>query len=67
MRAVRRTDVDELNLRALVHMAASGRLDGPVLTVAVSPYAERSFAAGDSRAAEPKRSPSTWAIEPSRT
>ncbi len=47
MLAVRRTDVDELNLRARAHMAASGRLTGPVLTVAVSPYADRSFAAGD--------------------
>ncbi len=47
MLAVRRTDVDELNLRARAHMNASGRLTGPVLTVAVSPYADRSFAAGD--------------------
>ncbi len=45
--AVRRTDVDELNLRARAHMTASGRLTGPVLTVAVGPYAERSFATGD--------------------
>ena len=47
MLAVRRTDVDELNLRARAHMIAAGRLTGPVLTVPVSPYAERSFAAGD--------------------
>ncbi len=47
MLAVRRTDVDELNLRARAHMAAADRLTGPVLTVAVSPYADRSFAAGD--------------------
>jgi conjugative relaxase-like TrwC/TraI family protein len=47
MLAVRRTDVDELNLRARAHMIAADRLTGPVLTVPVSPYAERSFAAGD--------------------
>jgi len=47
MLAVRRTDVDELNLRARTHMAAAGQLTGPVLTVAVSPYADRSFTAGD--------------------
>jgi conjugative relaxase-like TrwC/TraI family protein len=47
MLAVRRTDVDELNLRARAHMAAAGRLTGPVLTVAVSAYADRAFAAGD--------------------
>jgi len=47
MLAVRRTDVDELNLRARAHMTAAGRLRGPVLTVAVSPYADRSFAGGD--------------------
>jgi ATP-dependent exoDNAse (exonuclease V) alpha subunit len=47
MLAVRRTDVDELNLRARAHMNAAGHLTGPVLTVAVSPYADRSFAAGD--------------------
>ena len=47
MLAVRRTDVDELNLRARAHMNASGHLTGPVLTVPVSPYADRSFAAGD--------------------
>lgn len=45
--AVRRTDVDELNLRARAHMAAAGRLTGQVLTVAVSAYADRAFAAGD--------------------
>jgi conjugative relaxase-like TrwC/TraI family protein len=44
---VRRTDVDELNLRARAYMNASGQLSGPVLTVSVSPYADRSFAAGD--------------------
>jgi ATP-dependent exoDNAse (exonuclease V) alpha subunit len=47
MLAVRRTDVDELNLRARAHMNASGLLTGPVLTVAVSAYADRSFADGD--------------------
>ncbi|MEX2291803.1 MAG: MobF family relaxase [Mycobacteriales bacterium] len=47
MLAVRRTDVDELNLRARAHMNAAGRLTGPVLTVPVSPYTDRSFAAGD--------------------
>jgi conjugative relaxase-like TrwC/TraI family protein len=47
MLAVRRTDVDELNLRARAHMDAAGRLTGPVLTVPVSAYADRAFAAGD--------------------
>ena len=47
MLAVRRTDVDELNLRARARMIAAGRVTGPDLTVAVSPYADRSFAAGD--------------------
>jgi conjugative relaxase-like TrwC/TraI family protein len=47
MLAVRRTDVDELNTRARAHMAAAKRLIGPALTVAISPYAERSFAVGD--------------------
>ena len=44
---MRRTDVDELNLRARTHMHAAGFLAGPSLTVPVGPYAERSFAAGD--------------------
>ena len=47
MLAVRRTDVDELNLRARAHMNAAGRLTGPVLTVPVSAYADRSFAVDD--------------------
>jgi conjugative relaxase-like TrwC/TraI family protein len=47
MLAVRRTDVDELNQRARAHMNAAGRLSGPTLTVPVSAYADRSFAAGD--------------------
>jgi conjugative relaxase-like TrwC/TraI family protein len=47
MLAVRRTDVDELNLRARAHMTSAGRLTGPGVTVAVSPYADRTFSAGD--------------------
>jgi ATP-dependent exoDNAse (exonuclease V) alpha subunit len=47
MLAARRTDVDELNLRARAHMHAAGLLTGPSLTVPTGPYAERTFTAGD--------------------
>ena len=47
MLAVRRTDVDELNLRARSHMHAAGLLVGPSLTVPVGPYTDRTFTAGD--------------------
>lgn len=47
MLAVRRTDVDELNLRARTHMHAAGLLSGPSLTVPVGPYTDRTFTAGD--------------------
>jgi conjugative relaxase-like TrwC/TraI family protein len=47
MLAVRRTDVDELNLRARIHMRAAGLLTGASLTVPVTLYAERTFTAGD--------------------
>ncbi len=47
MLAVRRTDVDELNLRARTHMHAAGFLTGPSLTVPVGPYSDRTFTAGD--------------------
>jgi len=47
MLAVRRTDVDELNLRARGHMYAAGFLAGPSLTVPVGPYTDRTFTAGD--------------------
>jgi conjugative relaxase-like TrwC/TraI family protein len=47
MLAVRRTDVDELNLRARTHMHAAGFLTGPSLTVTVGPYTDRTFTAGD--------------------
>jgi conjugative relaxase-like TrwC/TraI family protein len=47
MLAVRRTDVDELNLRARTHMHAAGFLTGPSLTVPVGPYTDRTFTAGD--------------------
>jgi len=38
MLAVRRTDVDELNLRARTHMRTAGLLTGPSMTVPVGPY-----------------------------
>ncbi len=47
MLAVRRTDVDELNLRGRTHMHAAGFLAGPSLTVPVGPYTDRTFTAGD--------------------
>jgi conjugative relaxase-like TrwC/TraI family protein len=47
MLAARRTDVDELNLRARAHMHAAGLLTGPSLTVPIGPYADRTFTAGD--------------------
>jgi conjugative relaxase-like TrwC/TraI family protein len=47
MLAVRRTDVDELNLRARAHMHAAGLLTGPSLTVPIGPYTDRTFTAGD--------------------
>jgi conjugative relaxase-like TrwC/TraI family protein len=47
MLAVRRTDVDELNLRARAYMRAAGLLTGPALTVSIGPYADRTFSAGD--------------------
>lgn len=47
MIAVRRIDVDELNLRAREHMRAAGHLAGEDLIVPISPYVERPFAVGD--------------------
>ncbi len=47
MLAVRRTDVDELNLRARTHMHAAGFLAGPSMTVPVGTYSDRTFTAGD--------------------
>jgi conjugative relaxase-like TrwC/TraI family protein len=47
MLAVRRTDVDELNLRARTHMHTAGLLTGPSLTIPVGPYSDRTFTAGD--------------------
>ncbi len=47
MLAVRRTDVDELNLRARTHMHTAGFLTGPSPTVPVGPYTDRAFTAGD--------------------
>ncbi len=47
MLAVRRTDVDELNLRARTHTRAAGFLAGPSLAVPVGPYTDRTFTAGD--------------------
>jgi ATP-dependent exoDNAse (exonuclease V) alpha subunit len=47
MIAVRRIDVDELNLRAREYMRAVGHLAGEDMTVPISPYVERPFAVGD--------------------
>lgn len=47
MLAVRRTDVDDLNLRARTHMRTAGLLTGPSMTVPVGPYTDRTFTAAD--------------------